>query len=298
MVQDLGEDVLPEPSEAEKASVASAEVESQEAQPNEPNTTSSASSAAPAEKPVTTNERKPMTIPSSVHLQITPENLKDYVGPPVYQKDRMYTNPPPAGVSTGLGYLGNGSGATMPIEAIVSVSNRFHCSRSDLPFQSMPGKGNLQLTGKLGEVIRESAHIALSYVKAHATELGIPPEQFERDIHVHMPEGSVGKEGPSAGTALTTAFVSLFTGRQVPPDIAMTGEVSLVGVVLPVGGLKEKILAAHRAGIKTILAPQSNQMDIEENVPESVKEGIRFVYVGDVREVLDEVFGKELWKSS
>jgi Lon-like ATP-dependent protease len=180
----------------------------------------------------------------------------------------------------------------------------------------MPGKGNLQLTGKLGEVIRESAQIGLSWVKAHAYELGITKsaeEQFltDRDVHVHMPEGSIGKEGPSAGTALMSAFVSLFTRTRINPDIgsstlslflslrltwgfvAMTGEISLVGQVLPVGGLKEKILAAHRAGIKTIIAPAANRADVEENVPESVKTGIRFVYVENVREVLEEVFSGE-----
>jgi len=182
----------------------------------------------------------------------------------------------------------------------------------------MPGKGGLQLTGKLGEVIRESAQIGLSWVKTHAYELGVtssPDAQFlnDRDIHVHMPEGSIGKEGPSAGTAILSAFVSLFTKTKIHPDIgmfrctpltrasmeanssvsAMTGEISLVGQVLPVGGLKEKILAAHRAGIKTILAPAANRADIEENVPDSVKEGIRFVYVEDVRQVLQEVFKDE-----
>ena len=190
----------------------------------------------------------------------------------------------------------------------------------------MSGKGGLQLTGKLGEVIRESAQIGLSWVKAHAYQLGItasPDEQFltDRDVHVHMPEGSIGKEGPSAGTALTSAFVSLFTRTRIDPDIgmslyyiyihvhsyntffvleAMTGEISLVGQVLPVGGLKEKILAAHRAGIKTIVAPAANRADVEENVPESVKTGIRFVYVEDVREMLQVVFegeeGEELRK--
>lgn len=181
------------------------------------------------------------------------------------------------------------------------------------------------MTGKLGEVIRESAQIALSWVKAHAYDLGITQNAEDqilndRDIHVHMPEGSIGKEGPSAGTALLTAFVSLFTKLRVHPDIgewwrklsllrktnidrpAMTGEISLVGQVLPVGGLKEKILAAHRAGIKTIIAPEANRPDIEENVPESVKTGIRFVYVENVTEVLQEVFRGEAlaerWKDT
>jgi hypothetical protein len=124
----------------------------------------------------------------------------------------------------------------------------------------MPGKGASQLTGKLGEVIRESAQIALSWTKAHAHALGVTEDLStmilnDRDVHVHMPEGSIGKEGPSAGTALLSAFVSLFTKTPISPDIAMTGEISLVGQILPVGGLKEKILAVHRAGIKMILAP-------------------------------------------
>ncbi|EGN98645.1 hypothetical protein SERLA73DRAFT_160369 [Serpula lacrymans var. lacrymans S7.3] len=301
LILDLGEDVFPEPSSPAPTSVPAESstvgpqpktVESQEPLPNEPDTTATpeATSDNEAEKVVTTQERKPLKIPDSVHVRITPENLKDYVGPPVYHKDRMYTTPPPPGVSSGLGYLGNGSGAVMPVEAT-----------------AMPGKGGLQLTGKLGEVIRESAQIGLSWVKAHAYELGItqsPDEQFltDRDIHVHMPEGSIGKEGPSAGTAILSAFVSLFTKTKINPDIAMTGEISLVGQVLPVGGLKEKILAAHRAGIKTILAPAANRADIEENVPESVKDGIRFVYVEDVKEVLHEVFKgepiTERWKDT
>ncbi|KAF8550574.1 ATP-dependent protease La [Imleria badia] len=293
LILDLGEDVFPEPTPNPKvSSTESRTVESQEPLSNEPTETSAETSTheSSERKTVTTQERQPLEVPEHIHVRITPENLKDYVGPPVYHNDRMYVTPPPPGVSTGLGYLGNGSGAVMPVEAM-----------------SMPGKGGLQLTGKLGEVIRESAQIGLSWVKAHAYELGIttsPDEQFltDRDIHVHMPEGSIGKEGPSAGTAILSAFVSLFTKTQINPDIAMTGEISLVGQVLPVGGLKEKILAAHRAGIKTILAPAANRADIEENVPESVKTGIRFVYVENVKEVLHEVFKGEAvaerWKGT
>jgi Lon-like ATP-dependent protease len=222
-----------------------------------------------------------MEIPKDVSVHITKDNLKDYVGPAVYHKDRLYVKAPPAGVSTGLGYLGNGSGAVMPIEAA-----------------SMPGKGNLQLTGKLGEVIRESAQIALSWVKSNAYALGITKESSDMflkdiDVHLHMPEGGIGKEGPSAGTALMTAFVSLFTKTKVNPDIAMTGEITLLGQVLPVGGLKEKILAAHRAGIKKLVVPAACKSDIDENVPPSVKEGIEFVFVDDVRQVLHELFGHE-----
>ncbi|GJJ08263.1 ATP-dependent Lon protease pim1 [Clathrus columnatus] len=281
IVEDLGEEAFPE----EKAlNGDTKDTKTRTVENMEPAQAISSSSEEPKKEErtnVTTEERKPLDIPSTVHVRINSGNLKEYVGPPVYHKDRMYVTPPPPGVSTGLGYLGNGSGAVMPVEAT-----------------SMPGKGSLQLTGKLGEVIRESAQIALSWVKSHAWELGIsqdPAEQWlnERDVHVHMPEGSIGKEGPSAGTAIVSAFVSLLTKTKIDPDIAMTGEISLVGQVLPVGGLKEKILAAHRAGIKTILAPAANRADIEENVPESVKTGIRFVYVEDVREVLHEVFRDE-----
>ncbi|KZP00545.1 ATP-dependent protease La [Calocera viscosa TUFC12733] len=287
IVQDLGEDALPE-AEATAAEVkdeASTSVEEQQ-----PDPTASVPQHEHHKTTVTTQERKPLKVPDTVHIRIGTDNLKDYVGPPIYHKDRMYVKAPPAGVSTGLGYLGNGSGSVMPIEAT-----------------SMPGKGGLQLTGKLGEVIRESAQIGLSWVKSHAYGLGLTKDESEqwlndRDVHLHMPEGGIGKEGPSAGTAILSAFVSLFTNTKINPDIAMTGEISLVGQVLPVGGLKEKILAAHRAGIKTILAPAANRADIEENVPKSVKTGIRFVYVEDVRQVLQEVFKgepvTERWKET
>ncbi|QRV89692.1 LON-related ATP-dependent protease [Ceratobasidium sp. AG-Ba] len=278
IVTDLGEEAFPESSAmSDKPTDAQGESKTVDSVEPDPSTAKS----DPGQTTVTTEERKPLKVPDTVSIAITRDNLKDYVGPQIYQKDRFYTYAPPPGVSTGLGYLGNGSGAVMPVEATI-----------------MPGKGGLQLTGKLGEVIRESAQIALSWVKAHAHELGITSSAAEqclhdRDIHLHMPEGSIGKEGPSAGTAITTAFVSLLTNTKVNPDIAMTGEISLVGQVLPVGGLKEKILAAHRAGITTILAPSANRADIEENVPESVKTGIRFVFVEDIRQVLHEVFRGE-----
>ncbi|PCH40622.1 ATP-dependent protease La [Wolfiporia cocos MD-104 SS10] len=296
LVQDLGEDVFPEEVAAVEASKEESKtVEKQDAPPNDPAAPETTvpktdNEEGAGEHKVTTVERKPLKVPDTVHVRITPENLKDYVGPPVYYKDRMYVKPPQPGVSTGLGYLGNGSGAVMSIEAT-----------------TMPGKGSLQLTRKLGEVIRESAQIAMSWVKSHAYELSIAmtlEEQFlvDRDIHLRMPEGSIGKEGPSVGTAIMTALVSLFTKTKVNPDIAMTGEISLVEQVLPVGGLKENILVVHRAGIKTIIAPEANRPDIEENVPTSVKTEIRFVYIEDVREVPHEVFRGELvaewWKDT
>ncbi|KAK4701239.1 ATP-dependent Lon protease, partial [Phenoliferia sp. Uapishka_3] len=240
---------------------------------------SPASEAVAAEdRKTTTGLRKRLTIPSSVHVSITAENLLEYVGPPMYQKDRLYTKKSPVGVSCGLGYLGNGSGAVMPIEV-----------------SSMPGNGSILLTGKLGEVIKESAQIALSFLKSNAFSLGLTEDADQdliakRSIHLHMPEGSIGKEGPSAGIAILTAFVSLFSKRGISSDLAMTGEMTLAGQVLPVGGLKEKILAAHRAGIKKILAPAACRADIEHNVPASVKEGIEIVYVENVAQVIAEAF--------
>jgi len=294
IVKDLGEEALPEEKVVSEATTAESSekegVESQIPKPNANESQKEDGKAEPEKSTVTTEIRQPLKVPDTVHVQITPDNLKEYLGPPTYHKDRFYTSAPPSGVSTGLGYLGNGSGAVMPIEAV-----------------SMPGKGDLKLTGKLGEVIRESAQISLSWVRQHAFELGITATentQFltDRDVHVHMPEGSIGKEGPSAGTALLSAFVSLFTKTKVNPDVALTGEISLVGQVLPVGGLSEKILAAHRAGIKTIVAPAGNRADIEDKVPLSVKSGIRFVYVEDVKEVLHEVFKGEpvadRWKTT
>ncbi|NXD32143.1 LONM protease, partial [Spelaeornis formosus] len=222
-------------------------------------------------------------VPDTVHIRITPDNLRDYVGAPYFQTDRIWSSPPPPGVSHGLAASGEGQGTVLPIEV-----------------SSMPGKGNLQLTGKLGEVIRESAQLAVSWVKSNAFALGITKSDADtiltdRDIHLHMPEGAIGKDGPSAGTALVVALVSLLTKTKVDWDIALTGEISLLGQVLRVGGLKEKTLAAHRTGIKKLIVPLGCRAEIEENVPDSVKEGIEFVYVDSVRQVLHEVFkGEEI----
>ena len=154
------------------------------------------------------------------------------------------------------------------------------------------GGGKLHLTGKLGEVIKESAQIALSYLKSHSTSLGIPNDVIwnSGDVHLHMLEGAIPKDGPSAGTALVCSLISLYTGKPISPNIALTGEMTLTGAVLPVGGLKEKVLAAHRAGIKKLIVPAGNKADIRENVHGSVKEGVEFVYVREVREVVREVF--------
>lgn len=154
------------------------------------------------------------------------------------------------------------------------------------------GKGRLVLTGKLGDVMKESAEIALDYIKAHAKELKIDPAFFDKhDIHIHVPEGAVPKDGPSAGVTLTTALVSALTGRAVHADLAMTGEVTLRGNVLPIGGLREKSLAAHRVGISKILIPKSNVRDLDE-IPQAVKDSITFVPVESMSQVLKEALVK------
>jgi ATP-dependent Lon protease len=153
----------------------------------------------------------------------------------------------------------------------------------------MKGKGNLILTGQLGDVMKESVQAALSFIAANAAALGVSPEfRNELDIHVHVPAGAIPKDGPSAGVTMLTALTSLLTGRCVRNDLAMTGEITLRGAVLPIGGVKEKVLAAHRAGIKTILLPERNRMDLEE-IPKSALEGadpIQFHFVREMAEVL------------
>ncbi|EGG06532.1 LON domain serine protease [Melampsora larici-populina 98AG31] len=229
----------------------------------------------------TTTIREPLKLPKDLTVRITSNTLKDYLGPPIYQKERFYHGFAPLGVSQGLGYTGNGSGS------VLSIENRL------IPTSS--SNGTLTLTGKLGEVIKESAMIALSFVKSNAFSLGLVDDAKKdllenRSIHLHLPEGGIGKDGPSAGIAIFVGFIGLFSGLRLRSDLAMTGEMTLAGQVLPVGGLKEKILAAHRSGIKKILAPIGNQADIEFNVPDSVKEGIEIVYVEDLRDVLREAF--------
>ena len=154
------------------------------------------------------------------------------------------------------------------------------------------GKGALIMTGQLGDVMKESASIALDYVKAHAKELKIDPAFFDKhDIHIHVPEGAVPKDGPSAGVTMTTALVSALSNTAVHSDLAMTGEVTLRGNVLPIGGLREKSLAAHRVGISTILIPKNNLRDLDE-IPEAVKNDIKFIPVENVSQVLKEALVK------
>ncbi|ORY07974.1 ATP-dependent protease La [Basidiobolus meristosporus CBS 931.73] len=177
------------------------------------------------------------------------------------------------GVVTGLAWTASGSGDILFIEASQS-----------------PGKGRLHLTGKLGDVIKESAQLGLSWVKAHAFELGITPDTKSElvsqiDVHLHVPAGAVPKDGPSAGVAMVTSLVSMFTQRAIPPNLAMTGEITLRGQVLPVGGIKEKVLAAHRAGIKKVILPWRNRKDLKE-IPENVQNDLEIILVKEIRDVL------------
>jgi ATP-dependent Lon protease len=152
----------------------------------------------------------------------------------------------------------------------------------------MPGKGKLTITGQLGDVMRESAQAALSYVRGHAGDL--PEDWFAtHDVHVHVPAGAIPKDGPSAGITMATALMSLVSGRPVRDDMAMTGELTLTGQVLPIGGLKEKALAAQRAGINRVLAPRRNEADLED-IPEPLRKHMEFLWVADV----DEVFAAAL----
>ena len=202
-------------------------------------------------------------------VDVTEENISDYLG-----KIRFFNNEnreeDQVGIVTGLAYTSFG-GDTLDIEVTY-----------------YKGKGALVLTGKLGDVMKESCMAALSYVRAHAEEFGIDPAKFaENDIHVHVPEGAVPKDGPSAGVTITTAIVSALTGRKVSSHLGMTGEVTLRGAVLPIGGLKEKAIAAKRSGLTTILIPEENERDIED-IPEEVREELKIIPVKNVKDVISK----------
>jgi len=196
------------------------------------------------------------------------DKVREYLGPPrVYPETARRTSTP--GVATGLAWTESG-GDILFIEAL-----------------RMPGKKGLTITGQLGEVMQESVKTALSYIRSIADRYGVDADFYEQsDLHIHVPAGAIPKDGPSAGTAIATAISSILSGRSVKKDMAMTGEVTLAGLVLPVGGIKEKVLAAKRAGIRVIILPSRNKIDVEEIAPELI-EGIDFRYVDRVDEVLD-----------
>jgi ATP-dependent Lon protease len=208
------------------------------------------------------------------HATVTPELVAEMLGPPKYVREtRLKTSKP--GVVTGLAYTPAG-GEILHIEA-----TRY------------PGKGNITLTGHIGEVMKESVQAALSLLRSRDGQLGVNSEDFRKmDIHVHVPAGAVPKDGPSAGIAMFTALASLFSNRPVRPDVAMTGEITLRGLVLPIGGLKEKSLAAMRAGISTVIIPKLNEKDLVD-VPEEAKQKLKFVPVETVDEVLAAALEKD-----
>jgi len=157
----------------------------------------------------------------------------------------------------------------------------------------MKGKRTLTLTGQLGDVMKESAMAALSFIRSHAKKLGISEDFYDdQEIHIHVPAGAIPKDGPSAGVTMLTALASLLSDRPVVSDLAMTGEITLRGQVLPVGGIKEKVLAAHRAGIKSIILPKWNEKDLED-VPKKVMKAIRFHFVETMDDVLKVALGKK-----
>ena len=205
-----------------------------------------------------------VTAPVTVDLDV----VRDALGrQKVFQESAARTAVP--GVATGLAVTGVG-GDVLFVEA-----------------NTMSGKGGLTLTGQLGDVMKESARIALTYVRAHAAELGIDEDAFdEREFHVHVPAGAIPKDGPSAGVTMTTALTSLLTGRPVRHTVGMTGEVTLQGRVLPIGGLKQKVLAAHAAGLTDVILPERNRADLDD-VPEDVREAMTFHPVMTIGEALE-----------
>lgn len=209
---------------------------------------------------------------------ITPQKVSRFLGAPKYLPEEELKKEE-VGVATGLAWTEAG-GDVIYVEATI-----------------MKGKGNLILTGQLGEVMKESAQAALSYVKSKSKELNIDEQLFSTmDLHIHVPAGAIPKDGPSAGITMASAIASVFTGKPLRKDVAMTGEITLRGRVLPIGGLKEKVLAAKRMGIKTVIIPKRNKKDIEE-LPKYVKEGLKFILVESMDEVLKHVFSKSKTKA-
>lgn len=202
-------------------------------------------------------------------VKITPQLVREFLGRPVFfGNEEIAERTSIPGVATGLAYTPTG-GDVLFIEAT-----------------RMPGSKGFQLTGSLGEVMQESARAALSYVRSHAKDLSLEPSFFDKaDIHLHVPSGAQPKDGPSAGVTMATALVSLISKKPVSADVGMTGEITLRGQVLPVGGIKEKVLAAHRSGLKTVILPKRNEADLED-LPKEVRKGMNFVFVDTVDQVI------------
>ena len=206
-------------------------------------------------------------VKKTTKVVITAELLEEYLGPAFFRNDKLDAEPQ-VGAVTGLAWTSVG-GEILTIEGVMTH-----------------GKGRMTVTGNLKEVMKESITAASGYVRSRAVDLGIKPPLFDtRDIHLHVPEGATPKDGPSAGVAMATAIISVLTGIAVRKDVAMTGEITLRGRVLPIGGLKEKLLAALRGGIKTVLIPEDNVKDLAE-IPEEVKKKLELVPVARMEDVV------------
>jgi ATP-dependent Lon protease len=207
-------------------------------------------------------------------VTITPEDVREYLGAPRFYPEKV-RDEMPTGVATGMAWTEMG-GEILFIEATM-----------------LPGGSGLMLTGQLGDVMKESAQAARSYLWSHAEELGIDPKKIkENGVHVHVPAGAIPKDGPSAGVTMASALASLYTGRKVRSDTSMTGEITLSGLVFPVGGVKEKVLAAHRAGIRRIILPYQNEAIIDD-IPEDVRGELEFILAHKIDDVLEAALEKE-----
>lgn len=224
-----------------------------------------------AVKAIISEEKKSMTV--------TVKNVEEILGKPKYAFDTIYAEPQ-VGIVRGLAWTAVG-GTTLSVEV-----------------NAMPGDGKLRLTGNLGKVMKESAEAAMSYIRSQSGRFRLEPDFYKTtDLHIHIPEGATPKDGPSAGVTMTTAMLSALTGAKVRHDVAMTGEVTIRGRVLPIGGLQEKVLAAKKAGVKTVVLPKENEKDLAE-ISEEIKEGLEFVLAKDMDDVLRHALakGEDVWK--
>jgi ATP-dependent Lon protease len=228
------------------------------------------------DREIATLMRKAATLVATGHkgkIAVDEARVREWLGPRRYTLDARKRTADP-GVATGLAYTPVG-GDVLFIEAT-----------------GYPGRGRLRITGQLGDVMRESAQAALSWVRSHTDELELPSDWFaEHDIHIHVPAGAVPKDGPSAGVTMATAVASLVREEPVADDVGMTGEITLTGQVLPIGGVREKVLAAQRAGLKRVILPRDNEHDLDD-LPAETKAELDFVLVDHVEEVLEHAFAK------
>jgi ATP-dependent Lon protease len=211
-------------------------------------------------------------------VTVTPRVVEEMLGAPRHLEEELADRTKEPGVAIGLAWTPVG-GDVLFVEA-----------------SRMPGASQLTLTGQLGEVMKESARIALSWFRAHARDYGVDPSFYkDAEIHLHVPQGAIPKDGPSAGVTLVVALASALSGRCVRGDVAMTGEITLSGRVLPVGGIKEKVLAARRAGVEQLILPRENARNVKEDIPPELLSRIRVDYVSTIEEVIDLAFADPVW---